>query len=513
MQQACEILGRRCTAPPLGLITVAALLPKSWTIRLINRNAEELGESDLAWADLVMTGGMLPQQADTLALIAMCKAGGKPVCVGGPAATSSPEIYAAADYLVLGEAEGVIDAFIAAFEAGEPRGVFESEKYKVDVTQSPLPRFDLLKREHYLFLNVQFSRGCPFHCEFCDIIELYGNTPRAKTNEQVLRELDALFQLNHRGHVDFVDDNLIGNKKALKRFLPALIEWQRERNYPFRFTTEASLNLADDAELLLLLREANFFGIFVGIESPDEKTLIHTRKKQNTRRDFAESVQKIYAAGMFVIAGFIVGFDTETDSVAEALTDCIEATGIPTCVVGLLTALPNTQLTRRLAKEGRLTPEFTIDVEGVSDQAVQGLNFVTLRPRADVMRDCRDVLAKIYAPDAYFARLTSLALALNRPKLRKVGVKRKSFWRGLVVDSDLFGHMLWRFARQQPDSIPYVLRLMWVTSRRNPAALAIVLEVLSLYLDLRLFSRFVIERLDEKIAALEATPQVERIAA
>jgi radical SAM superfamily enzyme YgiQ (UPF0313 family) len=353
LQALCYIWGARFPAPPLGLITLAALLPASWNLRLVNRNAEELREADFAWADLVMTGGMLPQQEDALAVIALCKSHGKPVVVGGPDAMSSPETYAHADFLVLGEAEGLIDQLVAAWSDGARTGVFEGEKFQVDVTKSPTPRFDLLDFNHYIYIGVQFSRGCPFNCEFCDIIELYGRAPRTKTNEQMLAELDALYRLGYRGHVDFVDDNLIGNKKALKRFLPSLHAWQLARGYPFRFSTEASMNLADDAKLLAMLREANFFTVFVGIESPDTETLISMQKKQNTRRSLEDSVHRIYKAGMAVIAGFIVGFDSEKASVADAMVDCIVATSIPVCMVGLLTALPNTQLTRRLAEEHR----------------------------------------------------------------------------------------------------------------------------------------------------------------
>ena len=303
-----------------------------------------------------MTGGMLAQQVDTLELIALCHAHGKPVAVGGPDPTSSPEIYAAADFRVLGEAEGIIGEFIAAWEAGERSGCFTAPKFTIDVTLSPIPRFDLLKFEHYLYVGVQYSRGCPFTCEFCDIIELYGRVPRAKTTPQMLAELEALYQLGYRGHVDFVDDNLIGNKKALKTFLPELAAWLKARDYPFEFSTEASINMADDDELLRLMREANFFTVFVGIESPDPATLVHTKKKQNTRRNLADSVHKIYRAGMFVTAGFIVGFDSEAVSMADAMADFIEESAIPVCMVGLLYALPNTQLTRRLEAAGRLHP-------------------------------------------------------------------------------------------------------------------------------------------------------------
>src|SRR5262249_12297529 len=350
---------------------------------------------------------------DTLVIIEMCKTRGKPVVVGGPDAMSRPDAYRHAEFLVLGEAEGLIDQFVDAWSAGAASGVFEGEKFQADVTKSPTPRFDLLNFKHYLYIGVQFSRGCPFNCEFCDIIELYGRVPRAKTNEQMLTELETLYRLGHRGNVDFVDDNLIGNKKAPKRFLPALIPWQKQAGYPFPFFTQAPLNLSADAALLKMLREANFFLIFVGIESPDTSTLISMQKKQNTRRSLADSVHRIYQGGMAVIAGFIVGFDNETASVAEGMTDCIEATSIPVCMVGLLTALPNTQLTRRLEKEGRVLP-FS---PGESDQCSAGLNFITLRPRREVLTDFRSILLDIYDPGAYFERVRTLGRLLDRPVL------------------------------------------------------------------------------------------------
>src|SRR5271166_2149340 len=258
----CDLTGARYPAAPLGLITVAALLPQSWEVRLVNRNTETLTEADLEWADLAMTGGMLFQQPDTLRIIDMCRARGKPVVVGGPDVTSTPDIYSSANFRVLGEAEEIMDDFLDAWRSGAEEGVFEAPMGQTDVTRSPTPRFDLLKLEHYLHVGIQFSRGCPFNCEFCDIIELYGRVPRTKTNAQVLTELSAL-------------------------------------------------------------GAANFFAIFVGIESPDTDTLVLMRKKQNTRRSLQESIYKIYDAGIFVFAGFIVGFDSEKGNTAEGMIECI----------------------------------------------------------------------------------------------------------------------------------------------------------------------------------------------
>ncbi|MDE3129326.1 MAG: B12-binding domain-containing radical SAM protein, partial [Gemmatimonadota bacterium] len=332
-REASAAAGARMLSPPLGLITVAAMLPPHWPVRFIDRNCAEVAADDLAWADMVMTGGMLPQQGDTLEVVRLCRAHGVPAVVGGPDITSSPHLYHEADIQVLGEAELVIDDFVAAWESGARTGRFVAEKFQADVTRTPIPRFDLLTFADYLRIGVQFSRGCPFSCEFCDIIELYGRVPRVKTVDQMLAELDALYGLGYRGQVDFVDDNLVGNRKALREFLPRLVAWQREHGYPFEFSTEASVNIASDAAVLALMRDARFFALFVGIESPDEVTLAGTQKKQNTRRDLVESIHTIHAHGMWVTAGFILGFDDEHGQVGDAMVRFIEDSAIPICMV------------------------------------------------------------------------------------------------------------------------------------------------------------------------------------
>ena len=498
LRAACKIYGARCPTPPLGLLTLAALLPQDWTMRLVDRNVRALKPADLAWADVVMTGGMLPQRPDTLDVIRLCREAGKPVVVGGPDSTSCPEIYEAADFLVLGEAEGIISEFVAAWNRGERTGRFRAEKFTADVTASPVPRFDLIDTRNYLYIGVQFSRGCPFNCEFCDIIELYGRVPRSKTNEQMLAELQAIYDTGHRGHVDFVDDNLIGNKKALKRFLPLLEQWQIERGFPFKLSTEASINLSDDEQLLQMLARANFFLVFVGIESPDTDTLVATRKKQNTRRSLAESVHRIYAAGIFVIAGFIVGFDTEKGGVADGMIDCIEATSIPTCMVGLLTALPNTQLYRRLEREQRLLP-FHSNSSG--DQCTAGINFVPKRPRREILTDYRRILASVYAPDAYFERVRTMALALRRPTLGD-GTPVKISGRDAVA--------LMKIMVQVNILRPHLRRPFWRTvtevAKKNPAALEACLVQVVQYLHLGPFAQYVQREIDRQIAELDREP-------
>ncbi|MHB8887094.1 MAG: B12-binding domain-containing radical SAM protein [Methylovirgula sp.] len=498
-QGACEVSGAHWPAPPLGLITVAALLPQIWTFRLVDKNVDIQTEADWAWADLVMTGGMLPQRLDILATIQSAKARGKPICVGGPDPTSSPEVYANADFLVLGEAEGIIADFVAAWESGARSGRFEAEKFKADVTASPLPRYDLLTFKNYLYVGLQFSRGCPFNCEFCDIIELYGQVPRTKTNAQMLRELDRLYELGFRGHVDFVDDNLIGNKKALKLFLPALKTWQQQHNYPFKFSTEASINLADDPELLSMLRLANFFAVFIGVESPDTNTLIAMQKKQNTRRSLEESIFKIYSAGIFVLAGFIIGFDTEEDGVAAAMIDCIEATSIPVCMVGLLTALPNTQMTRRLEREGRLYPGFDEILPGRGDQCTAGLNFIPLRSRREILRDYKEVLENIYQAEAFFGRVSNAARALKGPALDiKPDVK------AIVRDLIFFARLTWRLVAHEPKLCMPVWRSVLGCIRSNPGAIEYVLTMTVLYFHLGSFSSYVVVELERQIAAIDA---------
>ncbi len=492
----CKVFGARCPAPPLGLITVAALLPPSWTVRLVDRNAEVLTDDQLEWADLVMTGGMLPQQHDMLDVIDLCHAHGKLVAIGGPAVTSTPHIYASADFRVLGEAEGVIDQFVAAWGGGAKSGYFEVEKFTVDVTKSPIPRFDLLHFDYYLHIGVQFSRGCPFTCEFCDIIELYGRVPRAKTNSQMLAELDALYQLGYRGHVDFVDDNLIGNKKAVRTFMPELRDWLEQKDYPFEFTTEASVNLADDDDFLQAMSEANFVGIFIGIESPDTDTLIAMKKKQNTRRSLVESIHKIYAAGIFVTAGFIVGFDSEKGSVAEGMIKLIEEAAIPVCMVGLLYALPNTQLTRRLEKEGRLHPTPEFYPAGVGDQCTQGLNFDTLRPRQEVLLDYQRILEKVYDPAAYAGRLERLSNLLDNShrKHRTSASNSRHKFNG----SDMVHRIV--------NNLPEPREIFWPAFRKcvsnNPQSARWIVALTALYLHMGPFSKHVINQIEQKLENL-----------
>ncbi|BDG10030.1 B12-binding domain-containing radical SAM protein [Anaeromyxobacter paludicola] len=493
-QATCDAVGARYPASPLGLITVAALLPARWELRLVDRNVQELRDEDLAWADVVMTGGMLPQQPDTLAIVALAAAAGKLSVVGGADVSASPAVYAAADFQVRGEAEELLGAFAADLEAGARRGTYEAKRFP-DLSRSPVPRFDLLDLGKYLNIGVQFSRGCPFGCEFCNVVELNGRTPRTKGVAQVLRELDALYALGYRGHVDFVDDNLIGGRKAAKALLAALAGWLSERGHPFEFSTEASIDLADDPQLLSLLRAANFFALFVGIETPDVASLVQSHKLQNTRRDLAESVRRILAAGMFVNAGFILGFDAEGDGAAGEMIALVERASVPVCMVGLLYALPGTRLARRLEAEGRLgAGAYAVD-DGDADQCTSGLNFATRRPAAAVLRDYREVLREIYAPAAYFGRVRRACRELDVS-----GHRVALAWRHRVRDLRAFG----RIARRLGWADRSARREFWRTvadcALHNPAALKIAVSLSALYLHLGPFARSVGDRAAARIA-------------
>jgi len=503
----CEVAGAKYPATPLGLITVAAMLPASWPVRLVDCNVEALRDEDVEWADLVFTGGMIAQQLATRELIDELKRRGKTVVVGGPDATQSRHLYDKADHLILGEAELTLPRWLADRAAGTPAHVYECGEQLADITTSPMPRFDLLKFSNYLHVGVQFARGCPFSCEFCDIIELFGRVPRLKGTEQMLAELQRLYDLGYRGHIDFVDDNFIGNKRDVKKFLVELRLWLENHRWPFEFSTEASVNLADDEELLELMQDVGFSAIFVGIESPDEETLKATRKMQNTKRSLSESVQKIYSYGIFVNTGYIVGFDTERGSVAQGILDLIEASATPVNMVGLLFALPNTQLQRRLAREGRLVEDFEVAEGDAGDQCTAGLNFVTKRPPVDVLRDYQRIIDESYAPAAYFGRVLEVGTKLDcsrkrlRLPLRQKVKDLRTFFRLILrmgVRSDYRG-LFWST----------LARLAW----RNARGLRYSVALLALYLHFGEFRRYLVARLGDQIRAVEQAEAVQPAAA
>ncbi|HEY9697426.1 MAG TPA: B12-binding domain-containing radical SAM protein [Trichocoleus sp.] len=408
-----EIAGLKAVIPPLGIITVAALLPQDWEIRFHDRNVACETAADWEWCDIVILSAMLVQKPDFQALIRKAVQLGKPVAVGGPYPTSVPQdaLEAGANFLVLDEGEMTVPQFLAAIDRGETEGVFRSLD-KPDVTQSPLPRFDLLQQDAYLMMAIQFSRGCPFNCEFCDIISLYGRKPRTKEPSQALAELQALYDLGWRGSLFIVDDNFIGNQRNVKRFLHDLIPWMQQHNYPFTFITEASVNLAEDDELLQLMSEAGFYAVFLGIETPDQDSLQVTRKVQNTRNPLVEACNKINEAGLLIYAGFILGFDGERFGAGDRIQAFIEQTSIPQPMLGILQALPNTALWERLKKEQRLIDEGS---HPTGDQNTL-MNFVPTRPLAEIAREYVEGFWTLYEPQNYLKRCLQQCLKVRSPK-------------------------------------------------------------------------------------------------
>lgn len=413
-EKILELVGRKVLLPPLGLVTVAAILPQTWDFRLVDRNIRAVTDEEWDWADLVIFSAMIVQKEDLIIQIREAKRRGKRVAVGGPYPTSTPQELEdlGVDYFILDEGEITLPMLVEALERGETSGKFTSNGEKPDVTTTPIPRYDLLEREAYDSMSVQFSRGCPFQCEFCDIIVLYGRKPRTKNPEQLLSELQALYDLGWRGSVFMVDDNFIGNKRNVKLLLRALKTWQQERDYPFRFDTEASLDLADDDELIDLMLDCNFSAVFMGIETPDTESLQLTKKFQNTRSSLLDAIDKVTHRGLRVIAGFIVGFDGEKPGAGQRIVDFAEITGIPTTTFAMLQALPNTALWHRLEKEGRLrNPAANINQTTL-------MNFEPTRPVEEIAREYVDAFRALYDPVQYLNRVYRYFLKLGAPRVR-----------------------------------------------------------------------------------------------
>jgi radical SAM superfamily enzyme YgiQ (UPF0313 family) len=413
-RHALTFEGKRSAFPPLGLLTVSAMLPAAWERRLVDMNVRRLKSADIEWADIVFASAMLVQKASLEGVVELCKAHGKRVVVGGPYVSTSADQLPNADHIFIGEAEATLPEFVRDLERGCARKFYQA-KERPALTATPPPDFQLAELGKYSAMSVQYSRGCPFQCEFCDIIEIYGRVPRTKTNKQMLAELDALRCIGWRGMVFIVDDNFIGNKRNVKLLLPELIEWSERHNHPFGFLTEASVNLAEDDALLEMMRRAGFRRVFLGIETPVEESLKEVHKGQNTRRDLLESVRKIQSFGIEVMAGFIVGFDSDPEDIFERQIRFIRESAVPLAMVGLLTALPDTQLWRRLESEGRLLRESTGDNTDCS------LNFIPRMDTARLIEGYKKILNTIYSPAEYYRRaLDSLSrVTLDGPEPRR----------------------------------------------------------------------------------------------
>jgi radical SAM superfamily enzyme YgiQ (UPF0313 family) len=384
--------------PPLGLLTVGALCPKSWRLRLIDRSFEDLRDADILWADLVMVSGMHVQKDDIRETLLRARALGKRTMIGGPFASSEPELLLQlADHVVVGEPDEVFTEIATDLERGSAKRLYVVSE-KPDVSKTPPPRFDLLQLGKYASMGVQFSRGCPFQCEFCDIITIYGRKPRTKRPTQLLAELDRLYELGWREEVFIVDDNFIGNHKLALELARELEVWQRAHDYPMLLYTEASIDLAQKPELIEAMVKANFFYVFVGIESPSPESLTEAKKFQNLRRDPLESIRFIQTQGLWVTAGFIIGFDSDTEDIFEQQKEFIERAAIPWAMVGFLQAPPTTPLFDRMLKEGRLL------VESTATSNFDPPNFRTRLPLPVLLRGLREILVSLYDASAFYDR-------------------------------------------------------------------------------------------------------------
>jgi radical SAM superfamily enzyme YgiQ (UPF0313 family) len=411
-KKALKFVSKKSGTPPLGLLTAAALLPEEWDVKLVDMNVHALKRKHLQWADFVFISAMSVQKKSVREVIRRCSRSGVKTVAGGPLFTTGWEDFPEVDHCVLNEAEITLPEFLHDLQTGEVRRLYTSDR-KPDLSITPAPRLDLLKMKKYASMPVQYSRGCPFNCDFCDITLLYGKHTRIKATAQVLEELEQIYRRGWRENVFFVDDNFIGNKHLLKQdLLPKLISWIRERNYPFTFNTQASINIADDDELLDLMRKAGFAKVFIGIETPSAAGLKECSKVQNERRDMIASVKKIQQAGIEVQGGFIVGFDSDPKTIFEDQIRFIQESSIVTAMVGLLTALKGTTLYRRLNNENRLLSEET------GNNTDCTINFRPVMDMDTLLDGYKRIVSTIYSPRYYYRRVKQFLKEYSPPKRR-----------------------------------------------------------------------------------------------
>jgi len=410
-KHALRFIHKKAASPPLGLLTVAALLPSEWEKRLVDLNVTSLTSNDLAWADYVFISAMIVQRDAARAVIARCKDFGVKVVAGGPLFTMEHEQFPEVDHFVLNEAELTLPLFLADLAKGRTQHLYATSEYP-DIHHTPAPLWQLVNLKNYDTFSIQFSRGCPFSCDFCNVTALLGHRPRTKTVAQIIAELDSLYALGWRKSIFFVDDNFIGNKKQIKsEILPALIEWRKGKT-GMPFSTEVSINLVDDPELLNLMTQAGFDTVFVGIETPNEGSLTECSKNQNKGRDLVESVKQLQRAGLQVQGGFIVGFDNDPPSIFQQQIDFIQKSGIVTAMVGLLQAPPGTRLYERMRKEGRLVNEMSGDNVDGSTNIIPKMGLESLQ------EGYRKLLAQIYAPKFYYERVLTFLREYHPPEIR-----------------------------------------------------------------------------------------------
>lgn len=472
-EEQLKFMRAKAVTPPLGLITVAAMLPKGWDVRLVDLEITPFSELDLDWPDIVMISGMLIQRENMLELIKAAKSKNKTVVVGGPYATSVPHeiLEAGCDMLVRGEAENTMEALLNSIRMRKLTGVFENPE-KPDMTSSPVPRFDLLNINDYNTMSVQTSRGCPFDCEFCDIVNLYGAKPRYKSPKQVMDELEAIYRLGWRSSILIADDNFIGSKKHAKTILEQLTPWMKSHGSPFSFWTQTSVNLGQDIELIDLMTEPNFSSVFVGIESPDEDVLAGAHKYQNIKNPLLESLQNINKNGLTILGSFVIGFDGEKPGAGKRIANFVRESNIPIVMLNMLQAAPNTKLWDRLHTEGRLC-----DSKTTGNSTANLMNFVPSRPENEIIEEFVAAWDDIYNPSNFLTRAynyyltmrpTRRASAINEGAARSENPKHWRPFRQELLDVVNFFRISWRQGLKSPARFQYWKQIygMWT---KNPS--------------------------------------------
>jgi radical SAM superfamily enzyme YgiQ (UPF0313 family) len=431
-----KFISKKAAFPPLGLLTLGAMLPGKWQKKLVDLNVASLDDEHLAWADMIFLSAMIVQKKSAQEIINRCRSHGKKIVAGGPAFTTQHEEFTGVDHFVLNEAEVTLPLFLKDLENGHLQKVYTSNE-RPEISETPIPLWSLINIHDYATLAIQYSRGCPYNCEFCDIVIMNGRIPRTKTPEQMKKEFQALYDAGWRKSVFIVDDNFIGNRQEVKKMLPALIEWQKKHKYPFTLLTEASTDLANDADLMQMMSSANFFKVFLGLETPDKESLKECGKYQNSSRNLVEAVHTIHKQGMQVMGGFIVGFDNDTESIFESQITFIQQIGVVTAMVGVLTALPQTRLWKRLKAEGRL-------LGGATGENTDGvLNFMP-RMGVETLHDgYKKILSAIYSPKYYYQRINTFLENYNPTVKSRVGRSDisaflKSLWRIGIVSRARF---------------------------------------------------------------------------
>ncbi|MBL7215985.1 MAG: DUF4070 domain-containing protein [Phycisphaerae bacterium] len=460
LKHALNFVSKKALLPPLGLLTVAAMLPESFEKKLIDMNVTRLRDRHLKWADMVFLTGMVIQKKSVDHIIERCKKLNVKIAAGGPLFTAFPEAYLTIDHLVLKEAEITLPTFLKDLQKGCPEPYYTTRE-RPDLKETPIPQWDLINMKKYGLMGIQYSRGCPFNCDFCDVTRLFGHVLRTKTKEQIIAELDSLYAAGWRGELFFVDDNFIGEKNVLKKeLLPAMIQWMEQKNNPFCFNTQASMNLADDDELMTLMVRAGFDCVFIGVESPDETSLTECHKTQNTGRDLVAAIKKIQQFGLQVQAGFIVGFDGDKPGVFDRMINLIQDSGVVTAMVGLLNAPRGTNLYKKLMSENRLTEPPT------GDNMDCTMNFIPRMDIHELLGGYQKVLNTIYSQKYYCKRIKTFLENYNfadaiMPKVRYSSIKAffRATWRIGVIEKGKFHYwklILWSL--KKPRRLPLVVR-------------------------------------------------------